>query len=60
MEIVAWDNACAILISRDQEAVREFAAAFPDSMDLERYNEAEAAPDQSASYEAWLCRNRDR
>ena len=60
MEIVAWDNACTILISRDQKAVCEFAAAFPDSMDLERYNEAEAAPDQSAAYEAWLRRNGGR
>ncbi len=60
MEIVAWDNASTILISRDQKAVCEFAAAFPDSMDLERYNEAEAAPDQSAAYEAWLRRNEER
>ena len=49
-------NASTILISRDQKAVLQFAAAFPDSMDLERYNEAEAAPDQSAAYEAWLHR----
>lgn len=56
LELVAWDNACTLVISRDRGIVRDFEAAFPDSIDLERYNEAEADPDQSAAYQAWLRR----
>ncbi len=54
LELTAWDNACALVISRDEAVLRDFAAAFPDSIDLERHNEMGREADQSQAYEAWL------
>lgn len=38
LEIVAWDSALTLLISREEAIVYAFRNAFPRSEDLETYN----------------------
>ena len=41
MELVPWDSSLFLLISKDDETISKFIAAFPEAKDLEEYNAEE-------------------
>lgn len=58
LEIVPWDSAYVLVISKNDRLVEDFMTVFPLSRDLTLYNEKKGVFDESEEYNRWL-KNRE-